>query len=42
MQKQTKIERERQLSLLILGISILIIVFTILHARSISNIGAYE
>ncbi|MFO3665225.1 hypothetical protein ACCQ41_03025 [Anaerococcus sp. ENR0831] len=42
MQKIKNLEKQRQVSLAILGISILIIIFTIIHARAISNSKAFE
>ncbi|WP_262123101.1 hypothetical protein [Anaerococcus sp. Marseille-Q5996] len=42
MEKIKNIENQRQVSLAILGISILIIIFTIIHARAISNSKTFE
>lgn len=42
MQKIKNLEKQRQVSLAILGISILIIILTIIHARAISNTKAFE
>ena len=42
MKKIKNLEKQRQVSLAILGISILIIIFTIIHVRAISNSKAFE
>ena len=42
MQKIKNLEKQRQVSLAILGISILIIIFTIIHVRAISNSKSFE
>ena len=42
MEKIKNIENQRQIKLLILGLSVLIIIFTIIHARAISNTKAFE
>lgn len=42
MEKIKNLEKQRQIKLLILGLSVLIIIFTIIHARAISNTKAFE
>ena len=42
MQKIKNLEKQRQVSLAILGLSVLIIIFTIIHARANSNTKAFE